>query len=418
MSLRPSRTRSWPLLCAALSLSAFLVVALAPRMAAAQSLAIQLKTSLVRRDSTGAQVTKDQSLQPYGINLQDCRAGQSVEFSLVMSGYLAGDVVEVWASDAGGDCSVPTARTGGTQTCYKLNAVVPLTPSPTVRVPVKEIIAGRDPALLDVDGCRRLRSKTAIDVQFLLFRGGNTGNATTKDAVSINVKTLGPTSLTGIKALPGDTRITVSWNQVGEGGVDDVIGVRAYCDVNPAAGSGSTSTTVCEDGGLDEAGIPIDAGCTTTTTSTGTGTIPTPDDTGGNGTLCSTAAFSAAGDGGRVVPDSTFAQYQCGSVSGVTGNTIVAESAGGAPLPNGKVIAVAIAGTDSFGNVGELSDAICQFPETTTDFWKDYKDSGGAAGGCDVTGGATSAASTCLLGIAVALSGSMLRRLRTKRKDR
>lgn len=418
MSLRSSRLGL--LLGAALGLLLFV---LAPRSAFAQTVTIYQKQVLPRVDAKGQLVAKRPIAQnPEGVNLQDCRDDQRIRFPLQLAGYQAGDVMEVWATDAGGDCSQPTARSGGTQTCYKLNANVPLTPNPLVDIPVKSIIAGRDPSALDATGCRRLQAKTSIDVQFLLFRGGNTGTATAKDDAPINVKTLGPAALTGVRALPGDTHITISWDLVGEGGVADVVGVRAYCDTNPtpAQGTPPTTITVCSDAATDDSGDAADGGCTTRTIGGTAGGEPIPAPSPSfdpNGVACSASVFAPV-DGGRVVPDATYSIYECGSLSGITGNSIIAEGIAGAPLPNGQVIAVAVAGIDSFANVGEISDPVCQFPEETQDFWQDYKAAGGKAGGCDVSGGAGTAASSCVLAIAASFVGSMARRIRRKRNDR
>jgi hypothetical protein len=67
-----------------------------------------------------------------------------------------------------------------------------------------------------------------------------------------------------------------------------------------------------------------------------------------------------------------------------------ATSVQGNPLANGTSYAVAVAGTDAYGNVGPLSDPICETPEVTTDFWDKYKNEGGAGGGC-ATAGSTEA---------------------------
>jgi hypothetical protein len=55
-------------------------------------------------------------------------------------------------------------------------------------------------------------------------------------------------------------------------------------------------------------------------------------------------------------------------------------------LVNGTTYTVAVAGIDSFGNTGPLSTPDCQMPMAVTDFWNEYRDDGGQAGGgfCNV----------------------------------
>ena len=61
-------------------------------------------------------------------------------------------------------------------------------------------------------------------------------------------------------------------------------------------------------------------------------------------------------------------------------------SVAGKPLVNGTHYAVAVAGTDAYGNVGKLSTVICEFPEQTSDFWNAYKNAGGESGGGGIAG--------------------------------
>ena len=57
----------------------------------------------------------------------------------------------------------------------------------------------------------------------------------TNDKATLQTKTLGPPGLTGVTAKPGNGRIEIGFAALGEGGVEDVIGVTAYCDRAPVA---------------------------------------------------------------------------------------------------------------------------------------------------------------------------------------
>ena len=260
---------------------------------------------------------------PLGVNLQDCRDSQLLRFVVQMSGTVAGDTVQVWATDQGADCSQSTSRTGSIQTCYQLNVAVPVIASTNVDLPVKDILKGLpNTGRVDENGCRRLLAATAIDVQFLYFRGSTTGASTVKDDASINFKTQGPTPLNGISLQPGNGHLNASFEAVGEGGVADVTKVYAYCDRNPVGSTGSTSTTCSEAGTTDDSGTDsgtdadTDGGCTTSTVAAGD--IPAPNGIASNGVVCQDTPFLPV-DGARITPDSAFDKlYRCGTAAGTT----------------------------------------------------------------------------------------------------
>jgi hypothetical protein len=415
---------------------------LLPGVARAQSMTIVQVQSLPRETPTGELVTKRPlTFNPEGINLQDCRDDLRIVFPLALSGFVQNDTIEVWGSDQGTDCADPVNRSAATALCYKLRSLAQLSPTPQIKIPVKEIIRGRQAEdEIDSDGCRRL-NQGQITLQFLYFRGAPTGQPAQRAQVPILVDTQGPEALQGIRVMPGNGRFTVSWNAIGEGGVADIIGVNAYCLANPTAveGAGGEPETVevcdvLEDGGdggncrtetvddgtgtvvvCDELEDGGDGGCRTEPAASGGGGVPDPGSIPSPGVVCSAAEFSGPG-GERLVPDQAFAAaYQCGNISGMTGNSVNATSVANAPLLNGTVYAVAVAATDSFANIGELSDVYCQFPEVTGDFWQDYRDGGGRASGCSVEGLGVPAGSITLLGLVGALGVSTWRRRRRNR---
>ncbi len=406
---------------------------LVPRVSFAQSIAIANKISLERLDSNGNSIAKrTPELNPEGINLQDCRDGQKIRFPLTLS-FATGDVVEVWATDQGADCSTALNRSGSVQVCYQMPVQVPLVTTPTVDIPVASIIAGLDSTQLDANGCRQLQAKTPIDVQFLLFRTGTQADATAKDDVSINVKTLGPAPLSGLTVQPGDKRLSIAWQAQGEAGAQDILGVTAFCEIAPIPSQGGTQT-VCDDGGTDisdpDAGdsgtIDPDAGDLGTVDTSDAGCVEVPLPAGvipapgpgfsSDGLSCSNQAFTST-TGTPIVPGSEFDPYVCGSLQGVQGNTVTATDVGDTPLANNQIVAVAIAARDSFGNLGQLSAPVCQYPEETTDFWRNYRAAGGAAGGgfCSVNGPGTPVANLALFGFAaLAFAGWFRKRAKNR----
>ncbi len=393
----------------------------APSVAHAQVVAITNKESLPRIDAAGGGVTKrDNVASREGVNLDDCHADQKIQFPVTMSAFAATDTVEVWASDNAADCTEYTSRPGIPPVCYRLtNASFVLTATQSVTVTVKDLIRGTgDASTLDSRGCRLVNLST-VTVYFMLFRGGPSTKAAASDKVAIKFDTVGPRPLSNIRVLPGDTRIQVSWDGQGEGGTDDITGAKAYCDTNPtsadatASDAGSSQVCVTAEASADASEAPEPTCTTVPSQRTSSTAIPQPPNLDAKGTACTNAAFARV-SGVSLVPDALFdAKYKCGDVSGSVGTTIVAPN-----LVNGQTVAVAVAAVDSFGNVGELSSPICQYPEPTSDFWRDYRSSGGSAGGgfCSVDGpggAGAPAGSFAVVALAAVMGVSTVRR-RTK----
>ncbi len=410
-------SRASALLAISLALVAAFAVVLAPSSARAQTMSIYQEKSLPRLTPDGKTVTKRPlQLNPEGINLQDCRDDLRIKFPMLVSGFAVNDTIEVWASDQGTKCSDPVQRTSATALCYKLDGLAQLSLNPQFLIPVRKIIAGKAATdQTDPDGCRRLNQGT-VTIQFLYFKGAPTGTPAQEADLPVKVDTQGPNPLTGVKILPGNTRFTVSWNAVGEGGVADMTGVRAFCVGNPSGSSGGGTETVCDtvEAGDPEAGEQ-DAGCREVPVDGGTGTIPGQTSIGPNGTACRASEFLGE-DGELRVPDKAFSnQYQCGSINTLTGSSLAADNVGGAPLVNGTTYAVAVAAIDSFDNIGELSGVLCQWPEPTTDFWREYRGAGGDAGGCSETGPATPLGSAGVVLLVAVMAITTLRARRSRR---
>lgn len=423
----------WRLL-AAFCITTSVLLLFTTRLAFAQSIAIVNEQSLPRLSKDG-QVTQKRSLtlSPEAVNLQDCVDDQQIRFTLQMVGFEANAIVQAWASNSGQDCKQETARGGGVQTCWRAYPTdIPLQTTIDVNIPVRNIMQGAPPFTASkpdntVNACGKVNLST-ISVQFLYFAPGNTSVAAQAKTIGITVDTVGPKPPSGLTALPGNTRIQVQWTNISGGdpdsstggGLTELTGVKVYCD--PAGGA--TTTTVqnpptCTqeliDGSLDDSGDAAIDGSLTAEVCVDGGT--SQQTTGGE---CSSANFVSA-DGSPIFPTADFnAKYECGSITGNTGTTVVASSIGKNPLVNGTLYAVAVAATDKFGNVGELSPVTCSKPEVTTDFWDDYKKAGGdAGGGCATSSesGTPPLGSMAILGVVgLAIAKSIERRRRRSDK--
>lgn len=409
---------------------AFLLL-LVPRVVFAQSIDITNPQSLPRLDSSGNTIGKrDLTLTPEGVSYQDCVENQQIQFPLVLSGNVPSSVVQAWASASGADCTQSTARTGATQQCWQLNNGASLSTAPTMLVNlfVRDIMSGVK-SITAPDKSAAICGTvdlTPITVYFLYFAPGQTQQAaTTSKTATINVDTVGPDPPSGIKILPGNTRLEISFDTIsGEaGGSVALTGVSVYCDPAQNAPAGTTTTTtdagttrVCTDttDASDEDAI-ADASADTC--------VDVPNEggsssSGGGSGNCYSPNFVDPATGNAIQPTNDFnSKYRCGSLVGNTGSSVIADSVGGHPLVNGTRYAVAVAGTDAYGNVGKLSTVLCDFPEETTDFWNNYRNAGGESGGgfCTTSGAGMPVASFTVLGIVGLALMSMMRRRNGRR---
>ncbi len=394
------------------SLFGSLVTSPAHAQATGVAVAITAKDALPRLDGNGGGITKRVDIASReGVNLQDCHDDQSIQFPLTVVGFAPGDVAEIWASNGGAVCTDPQYRPGTTSVhCFKIGTFA-LTNTTTATIKVKTLLQATGITTLDSFGCPVVDIST-ITAYFLILRGGEATTAAGSDSVAIKVDTKGPAPLTGVKALPGDGAITISWDSVGEAGAQDIIGAQAFCDPAPTPSTETDAGTsqVCDsstDPDADASETP-EPTCTTVANEAGAagGPIPAASGIPSEGTACTTDTFSK----GKAVP--------CGGVTGTTGNTVRVSSIANAPLQNGVVYAIAVGGTDSFANVGDLSSPTCQYPETTSDFWKDYRNAGGQSGGCAVEGPAVPIGSFGLMMVGIVTALSTLRRARKTKRAR
>jgi hypothetical protein len=346
---------------------------------------------------------------PEGVSLQDCLDGQKIRFTLTTSNVEAGATVQAWATAIQGtDCSAATARGTATQVCWSLDQTLSVSPVMNFEIPVQTLMAGaRANASAGALGTPINPDKspgicgqvdlTTISVEFLYFSLGDSQTAQSGKGVNqgVQVDTIGPVPPSGLTLMPGNGRFKVQWQNINGGDPDagtsggtnpQLGGVNVYCDkATTTAPVPQTCEDVPNDGGVDDAGDPIDAGTTQACTGGGTQNV-----------ACGSDHLSASADGGPLLPSAALDPYKCGGITGGTGSSITTDK----PLEN------------NFKNIGPLSDPVCNYPEETTDFWDDYRKAGGmAGGGCTTSGGTIPVgAAAAVVGFALALSSFIRRR--------
>ncbi len=360
--------------------------------------------TIARVDPSGKEVGKrPQANFPDAVSYSDCAQDLRLRIPLVLSGFDTSVSLQVWAGGKGTDCAQLTNRSGAARQCWRVTAAdVARQQTAEALLRVRDILAQRQ-ATSDqyvnatAEICGQV-DETTFTVHFLWVRGGgDVAGSKTLDVVS---DTIGPPALSGVSVSPGDTRLGVSWSSVGEAGATNTSQVTVYY-ARAGTSSGTTTTTVvCDDAGAssttDDAGdgesdataSSSDAGCRTVTTTTPAGACAAPGFTKGK------------------PPDDTVQRTTVGAFG---------SSATISGLENGVTYAVAVAATDPYLNVGEVSDLTCQTPVELDDFFERYRRAGGQAGGgyCALEGaGMPGGCGAFVVGVAGVMVGLLRRRRR------
>lgn len=204
--------------------------------ASAQTIDVAEETSLARLDASGKPIAKRSlSLNPEGINAQDCRDDQKIRLPIEMSGFQANARVEIWAS-LGADCASAPNRNPTTGACWNLFPAVPLQPVTNVDVPVRALLSPTK----DESQCGKV-DLTKIDVQVLYFAPGNDTTADLSKHVTIVADTVGPSPPhAAISGGNGRARIDIAPT----GTISDVTSTTAYCEKSASPNACESTTLV------------------------------------------------------------------------------------------------------------------------------------------------------------------------------
>ena len=411
---------SWRLPAAIAGVVVAVLVAIAPRVAEAQSLNISA-VGITRTVPLRADVTSRLK-----VSYSDCLADDELGFPLTVSNF-GSSQLEVWATHSSSDnCREDTARTSATATCWLVNRTTPSSINITVTIPVQDFVQRPPTGMTDGRGlgsdasCVGTTTSGQPVVLWFMFMQG-TQQVGDAQSWPTTVDLLGPSAPLVNELGTGSNMLKLTWSTNTD---PDLVQYRAFCEdlgeqtgiVTYEAGSPGPEAAppkppICDGGEGEDGGSDDDAGGSDDDAGgvTDSGCIPPPvvGDSGSGPSADCPSIFTA---GVTPTPEAV-KKYQCGA----TGRTSTSITISG--LDNGHKYAVALASSDLVENVGPLSQVQCQKPQMTDSFDQVYRNAGGTAGGnsfCSIGVGSGVARSTLWPGAAFAAVGA-LRRWRRRR---
>jgi hypothetical protein len=435
----------------ALSIAIVLTGTCAPTIASAQSISSTGSGFPDRITAASSPApTRPENLNPNGVNYTDCTADMTLQFSVLLDGFMGNASVQVWASPASTYCTANTDRGIGTTAavCWQVSQslVTPTISSPsttTFSVRVQDLVGWQAsppppssslPAPLGPEACTAQSSFAAVPMHINFLAIDEDGNSVgTPYSYQITTDLVGPPAPVNVCETVGETIFNLTWTPNTD---SDTIGYLVYVDPIPGqepagdgldsgigkqladgGGCGSAASTLsCQDpvlvGGIIASGGGPDAGTADVGTTDAETDAPTPDtgaaqvDTG----TTSVEGGTTEGPGGiGTIP----AQYAYGVQSYLTvqGQSTASYQIKG--LIDYDPYTVVIASVDGSGNTGPPSPQVCDYPAPIQDFWdvcqQDHCGNGGFCALETVGVGGTSLAG---VGIGLAIAAVVRRRRR------
>jgi hypothetical protein len=346
---------------------------------------------------------------PGGINYSDCAKDVTLDFALTVEGAASGDDLQIWvgpptkAHDEA--CLNPAARkTGGS--CWPLAPFKSIAIGSSVNVSVRaqDIAANLDnssppssytKATSVVEACQKGQTSPgpiSLGIYFMLV--GSDGKVDGDPAeFALQADVLGPFAPATVSATINDGYAQLSWVPPTD---PSIAGYNVYCedfgkdaaekigekrDTGINGLDGGTTTGTCQSSLFANSSVFT----TSATSSSGdSGSTATPD----SGTT-DTGAVAINEAGLPITPVVTPAGISeiplrpCASPSdGLEGGTSGATaSSATVTVTNYDYWVFAVAAIDTSGNVGPIGNLTCGVPGPLADFWYDYTNAGGLAGG-------------------------------------
>jgi hypothetical protein len=411
-------------------------------------------------DQGTTSLSRGTQFDQYGISYTDCAAGMVLSFDLTLSGFTSDETLQIWAAPSPTDCTQAAARTG-TPTCWLLAPpVTNVSSGPTAfEVNVWDLVGNQLESLastrtatytpLDSSACRAQSGPEAVPMYIFFMPVDSSSNVvggSTLYRYQITTDLVAPAPPAMSPLTVGDTYLTVNWTASTD---TDTLGYDVFmypapgasADAQVDAPAADAPTIECIDAG-PESGLG-DADCFTTTTGgnefdsgdicpgdvlgefvsiypVAPSTTSTPTDEAGTVEASTDeAGFLEAGSTSATSGNpgiGPIAQMQPYIVASPTTPTVYGAVNGSLQvnnLTNETRYEFVVSSVDAEGNVGPPSPMVCDFPDTTTDFFQSYRADGGlAGGGCALDSQEVTGAGAGVAGLGLVLAAAARRRRR------
>jgi hypothetical protein len=413
--------------------------------------------------------THPNNISAQWISYADCESDVVVELPLTVSPPSSGDLgtytIAAFATTSGADCGAEDAnRTGTDAVCWQVGVGkgdLPTVPAATVLtayVPVRDILRNLSQSTgpgLPLPGTEaachadKLAGVTPVSLWFMVFPNSTlTGVPPSELEVGLNAELVGPAPPTLSTIGIGDGLLILNWTPSTDTTtygynifIDPLPGHETSADLASSMSPDAApyTTTVCNDGGSPDAGM--DAGCHVVTLGpdasaqfttcpskilVGTGVTGTTIDDASVDSSVSTVIEDSGLDAsttttttlpGTTTTGTAPTPAQIALIDGpeqIIGSTVSTKTITG--LKNGYVYTIAMSSIDGLNDNGPISGPECATPSPVNDFFTDYVNDGGLAGGgfCAVEQIGAPAGLGALGLLALSLSLSLARRRRRR----
>ena len=333
------------------------------------------------------------------ISYGDCLANDAFHFDLQLRGDFSGYQLQVWAGSSA-SCTDYDTRHGDAPTCWLVYEGRPSSENLEVTVRVRDIVAHNTPdddpngpGSGTEDDCNGASDGESVSLTFMLVQSGGEMVEGSSTSWSTQFDLSGPSAPTGLSVGVAEGRLRLDWEIPST--ISDVRGYRFYCvpvepglldegaaGAVPAAGStgGSGATTAAS----GAAGQLVSAGAAGAASSAGmVGAAASGSGARAEGAAQAGSSSEDQPSIDRECPNPVLfsgetppSGYGCGSAPESSNSGYTNED-----LTNNQEYAVAIAAYDDLGNVGPLSQVVCETPQIVDDFYEVYRREGGDGGG-------------------------------------
>lgn len=247
------------------------------------------------------------------INRKDCLTEDAFGLPVQLTRY-QGYALELWAGDA---CDLKFNRNPTTATCWQLASLQPERSLTTIQIPVRDLLSGRTSLDAPCDAVNDAYSPQTLAIYAMLLDGAGSVFASAIYKTSYKLRGPYPPDIDYVSS--GDGRLLVKLTGTDVDSYYD--GVALFCDPPPAAADALANTQTT----TDNAGVFVP--------------------------VCSASELVPGADA------SLLQDLSCGTAH----KSALIPVANG--LTNGVSYNIALAGVDTYGNVGSLSSVACQVPQ-------------------------------------------------------